>query len=351
MAGPGSGGDRGARRRRVRARVLLAAAALLVLIGGAVGWLALTRPPATGPAAPVTASAGPTVRPSPTAAPSLADLGPGPMNVLLLGSDIRGSARDALARQAAAGGAADQRADMMMLLHVQADHRRVFGISIMRDTWVTVPGHGESKVNASLALGGPQLAAATVSSILSVRIDHWALLDFDGFKAITDALGGVDVDVPVAFTATFDTHHAFTRGINHLNGQAALEFVRERHAFADGDYQRVRDQQAFVRSVIAQLLAQGRVGNPAGALALIGLVGPHLVTDPGLGAEGLTVLAYGLRHADPSSDVFFTLPTSGTGTSADGQSIVIADRPGIAAVAAALGSDSLGQYAALHGLS
>ena len=101
MAGPGSGGDRGARRRRVRARVLLAAAALLVLIGGAVGWLALTRPPATGPAAPVTASAGPTVRPSPTAAPSLADLGPGPMNILLLGSDIRGSARDALARQAA----------------------------------------------------------------------------------------------------------------------------------------------------------------------------------------------------------------------------------------------------------
>ncbi|MGT2460660.1 LCP family protein [Sinomonas atrocyanea] len=245
----------------------------------------------------------------------------------------------------------DQRADMMMLLHVQADHRRVFGISIMRDTWVTIPGHGESKINASLALGGPQLAAATVGSILSVHIDHWILLDFDGFKAITDALGGVDVNVPVAFTATFDTHHRFVRGTNHLDGQAALEFVRERYAFPDGDYQRVRDQQAFVRSVIAQILAQGRVGDPAGTLALIGAAAPHLVTDEGLGAKGLAVLAYGLRRVDPSSDVFFTLPTSGTGTSPDGQSIVIADRAGIASVASALGSDSLGQYAALHRLS
>jgi LCP family protein required for cell wall assembly len=351
MAGAGIGGDRAARRRRARSRVLLATAALLVLVGSAVGWLALTRPPGTGPGAPATASVRPTASASPTAVASLPDLGPGPLNILLIGSDIRGSARDALARQAASGGTADQRADMMMLLHVQADHRRVFGISIMRDTWVTIPGHGESKINASLALGGPSLATATVGSILSVHIDHWALLDFDGFTAITDALGGVDVDVPVAFTATFGTHHAFTRGVNHLDGRAALEFVRERYAFPDGDYQRVRDQQAFVRSVIAELLAQGRVGNPAGVLALIGLAGPHLVTDPGLGADGLAVLAFGLRHVDPSSDVFFTLPTSGTGTSPDGQSIVIADRAGMAAVAAALATDSLGQYAALHGLS
>ncbi|AMM32735.1 Cell envelope-related transcriptional attenuator [Sinomonas atrocyanea] len=351
MTESGPGRDRGARRRRIRSRLLLAAAALLVVIGAGTAWLVLVRPPAPGPAAPVTASAGPTAGPSPTAAASLPDLGSGPMNILLLGSDIRGSARDALARQAASGGAVDQRADMMMLLHVQADHRRVFGISIMRDTWVTIPGHGESKINASLALGGPQLAAATVGSILSVHIDHWILLDFDGFKAITDALGGVDVNVPVAFTATFDTHHRFVRGTNHLDGQAALEFVRERYAFPDGDYQRVRDQQAFVRSVIAQILAQGRVGDPAGTLALIGAAAPHLVTDEGLGAKGLAVLAYGLRRVDPSSDVFFTLPTSGTGTSPDGQSIVIADRAGIASVASALGSDSLGQYAALHRLS
>lgn len=347
MDGTGAGAARSARRRRVRSRLLLAAAGLLVVIGAAVASFLLITPGAPPPSVQTPA---PTTAPA-SAQPTLAELGAGPLNVLIIGSDIRGNARDALSAQAAAGGTTDQRADMMMLVHVPSDHRSVVGISIMRDTWVTIPGHGESKVNASLALGGPQLVAETVSSLLSVRIDHWALLDFDGFKALTDALGGVDVNVPVAFTATFDTHHAFTRGPNHLDGQAALEFVRERYAFPDGDYQRVRDQQAFIRSLIAQLIVAGRVGTPTSAIALMAGAAPHLVTDPGLDAPGLAVLGYGLRGVDPSADVFFTLPTAGTGRSADGQSIVLPDRGGIAEVAAALGTDSLAQYAALHGLS
>lgn len=347
MDGTGAGADRSARRRRVRSHVLLTGAGLLVVVGTAVAGFLLATPAGTPPAAP---SPAPTAAPT-SAPPSLPALAAGPLNILVIGSDIRGSARDALSAQAAGGGITDQRADMMMLVHIPSDHRRVFGISIMRDTWLTVPGHGESKANASLALGGPQLVAATVGSLLAVRIDHWALLDFEGFKATTDALGGADVNVPVAFTATFDIHHAFTQGLNHLDGQAALEFVGERYAFPDGDYQRVRDQQAFIRSLIAPLIAAGRVGSPVNAMALMAQAAPHLVTDAGLAAPGLAVLGYGLRGVEPSADVFFTLPTAGTGRSEDGQSIVLPDRGGIAEVAAALAEDSLAQYAALHGLS
>ncbi len=272
------------------------------------------------------------------------------MNILLIGSDIRGSAREAVANQDAKGGVVDQRADMIMLVHVQADHRRVFGISVMRDSWVAIPGHAESKVNASLSLGGPRLVAETVGSLLSVRIDHYVMLDFDGFKAITDALGGIDVNVPVAFAASFDTHHAFTQGMNHLDGQAALEFVRERYSFADGDYQRVRNQQAFVRAVIGQLLATGRVGGPAEAIAVVAHAAPYALADSGLDATGMAALAYGLRGIDPAASVFFTLPNAGTGTSPDGQSIVVPDSAGTAEVAGALARDDLAGYVAAHGL-
>ncbi|GHG40141.1 hypothetical protein GCM10012320_01370 [Sinomonas cellulolyticus] len=349
MAEPGGAAD--ARRRRARSRLLVAVLAFLVVLGAAVGTFVLMTPRGPGPGEGAAPSPSASSAPSASSGASLPAAPSGALNILVMGSDIRGNAREAIAAQEAGGGTTDQRADMIMLVHVDAAHRRVFGISVMRDTWVDIPGHGPSKINASLALGGPQLVVETVSSLLSVRINHWALLDFDGFKAVTDALGGVDVDVPLAFTASFDTHHVFTQGVNHLDGQAALEFVRERYSFPDGDYQRVRDQQAFIRSLLAQLLTTGRVRGPAEAIGAVGLAMPYLIADSGLDATGAAALGYGLRDVDLASSAFFTLPTLGTGTSADGQSIVVPDYPGIAEVAAALASDRVGEYASAHGHS
>ena len=294
-----------------------------------------------------------TQRPSPPGAgptSTLPDLPPGPMNVLIIGSDIRGSARQALEGQAATGGVTDQHADMIMLIHIPEDRRRIYGISIMRDSWVPVPGHGDSKINAALGSGGPQLVVDTVSGLLKTRIDHYVLTDFDGFKALTDALGGVDVNVPMPFTADFDTHHTFTLGTNRLDGQAALEFVRTRYVFPDGDFQRVRNQQTFVRAVIIQLLGTGKVRDPASAIGIISAVSPHLVVDQSFDPMTMAALGYALRDVDPASSVFFTLPTFGTSTSPDGQSIVLPDDEGIAEVSAALASDALADYAAAHGL-
>ena len=94
---------------------------------------------------------------------------------------------------------------------------------------------------AALAFGGVPLMVQTVESLLGQRLDHVVFMDFEGFKGLTDAVGGVTIDVKVPFTAgqTSDIH--FNAGPQTMNGDQALAFVRERYAFADGDYQRVRD--------------------------------------------------------------------------------------------------------------
>lgn len=147
--------------------------------------------------------------------------GPG-TNILLLGSDTRTGADAALV--------SGSRADTIMLMHIPADGKGVYIISIMRDTWVNIPGYGPAKINAALNYGGISLQVATVENLVGVKIDHVAEIEFEGFKSLVNAIGGVDVQVPFAFTSNVWT---FTPGLMHLNGSGALSFVRERYSFAE----------------------------------------------------------------------------------------------------------------------
>ena len=81
----------------------------------------------------------------------------------------------------------------MMLVHIPADRASVQVMSIPRDSWVAVPGHGDAKINAAYSWGGPTLMIQTVEQLTGVRIDHIALTDFNSFVGITDALGGVEI--------------------------------------------------------------------------------------------------------------------------------------------------------------
>ena len=121
----------------------------------------------------------------------------------------------------------------------------------------TSPATARAKVNAALELGGVPLMTQTVEALLGQHINHTVMLDFQGFAAMTDALGGVDVNIKQPFTGTVDDKVHFPAGVNRLNGLQALAFVRERHAFADGDYQRVRNQQTFLKAVMAKMAAEG----------------------------------------------------------------------------------------------
>ena len=352
---PAPGANGGAKPKRTIRNVVLAGLLGIALVAG--GFLfnvaqiwntqsakteigaALESPPQTAtakpsPSKPVKPAPKPVKPPPP---PTL------PMNILLIGSDHRkGDAPTP-------NGLPNQRSDVMILVHLAADGRHAYGISLMRDLWVPIPGYGEAKINASLEQGGMPLAVKTVESLFGQKIQHSVMIDFEGFRGITEALGGVEVNNPVEFTASFDTHQHFPAGVIKLEGQRALEFVRERYSFADGDFQRVANQQLFLRSTLAKLLSARTLANPVTLYKLVSTASKYITVDKGLNAATLASLAYSLRNVRVQDAVSFTLPTAGFGTSTDGQSIILPDYGAVAQVGAALGKDRLGQYAATLG--
>ena len=269
----------------------------------------------------------------------------GSRNILVMGSDSRGSAESDTA-----GTPTDQRADTLMLVHIPEDRKNIYTMSIMRDLWVDIPGHGEAKINSALALGGTPLMVQTVESIFQQRVDHVAMIDFEGFKGLTDALGGVTVNTKLPFTSNDLKGQYFAPGQHTFNGTEALAFVRERHAYADGDYQRVRNQQEFLRAIIKKSIAGQTLSNPFTINNMVGAVSPFVTVDKSLDSGAVAGLALELRDIRPQNMVMFTLPTGGVGTSTDGQSIVLADANAINDISGSMGSGSMGEYVAANKL-
>ena len=264
----------------------------------------------------------------------------GASNILLLGSDSGGGSGDS---ENLKGVPNAGRSDTIMLIHVPADRKNVFVTSIMRDTWVPIPGKGSHKINAAFSYGGVPLAVQTLETLLDTRIDHVASIDMEGFKGLTEAIGGVEVNVPSNFTSGYG-HYDFTKGQTHLEGDKALAFVRERKSFKDGDYQRVKNQQTFLKAVMDKLLRSETLTNPSKVYRVIDKVSPYVSLDDSLDAgtvAGLAVQFKGLRSQDVH---LFTLPTAGTSTSADGQSIVLEDEQAVTDVGEALSHDTMGSY-------
>ena len=114
-------------------------------------------------------------------------------------------------------------------------------------------------MNAAMALGGIPLVVQTLEGMFGTRLDHVAVIDFEGFKAMTDALGGVNVNVPQAFNTK---QFSFPAGKQQLTGEEALAFVRERKAFSDGDYQRVKNQQLFLKALMTKFLTARDADQP-----------------------------------------------------------------------------------------
>lgn len=304
--------------------------------------------------APRTENAAPPQTPAPSATPAATkkpkptpppEPPPTALNILLVGSDSRVNQRAA----AAAGKPSTQLADSIVFLHIPANRKQAYGISLMRDLWVDIPGHGQAKINSSLLLGGLPLVTRTVESLLGQHVNHTVMVDFQTFAALTDAVGGVDVNVKLPFESTIDPGVRFPAGVNRLNGARALDFVRERKAFVDGDYQRVRNQQTFLKAVLTKVVKQGATDR-ATARKLATTALPRITVTPGLTLDALARLAFSFHTTPANGAVFFTLPTAGVGTSADGQSIVLEDPAATAEIAAALRANKLSNYVAAHKL-
>jgi len=342
-----------------RRRWIAALLALVLVVAAGIAVFSLNRAgqqaqPAASQSQSPSATPTPTPSPSETPPPAPAappppapipDLPAAPMNILVIGSDIRDTpARDAAAHTAATGEAADQRADTLMVVHVPADRRNLYLISINRDNWVDIPGYGAAKINAALQYGGIDMETATVQQLLGITIDHTLMLDFGGFKILVDGLGGIDVNVPIPFQSTIETQHVFSAGVNHLDGQAALEFSRERYAFSDGDFQRVRDQQIMLRAILARLTAGGALNDVNAVRSLVDFASCCLTVDRGFDPVQAAMLAYSLRNLDVNAVGTMTLPTAGSGFVA-GQSVLFPDYGGIAAVGAALREGRIADFA------
>jgi len=216
---------------------------------------ATRRPETTGRAlaAPTGAPATALPVPSPTSIPGLAQ----PMNILLLGTDTR-------------PGISSSRTDALVVVHLDPQARYASMLTLPRDLWVSIPGHGQARVNAAYPIGelqigegyGPALAKQTVGDLLGITIDRFVLIDLTGFKALIDQIGGVTIDVPAALDdpaypsddfKTIAVH--FDAGLQHMDGERALIYARTRHA--DSDFGRNRRQQQVLMAIFEQVRAQG----------------------------------------------------------------------------------------------
>jgi polyisoprenyl-teichoic acid--peptidoglycan teichoic acid transferase len=229
-----------------------------------------------------------------------------PSTTLVLGSDRRPE-----------GGAG--RSDSILLVRVDPGANRIAELSIPRDLRVTIPGHGDDRINAAYTLGGPALAIQTVRALTGIPVNHVVLVDFSGFRELVDALGGVTIDNPTKIISnSFDGHPwRFGRGRLHLDGRHALAYARVRENTAnasDNDLTRGLRQQRVLQAIGSGLESPGtllhlpRVGDA---------IGKPLTTD--LTADDLMKL--GWRQLRASSTLHCHL--GGTITSVGGASELI----------------------------
>ncbi len=275
-------------------------------------------------------------RPAPDAEESL--------TILLLGADA-GSSRtpgeNSILEDAASGDwpAGKYRSDATMLVHITADRRSAYIASIPRDSYVPVHDatgrqRENTKINAALSLYGPSGAISTVENLTDLRIDHLAMVDWDGFEDITDALGGVDI--------TTD------EGARTFDGTEALAYVRERYSVAGGDFGRVKRQQNFLRAMMLQILDRGTLTNPLKLRSTVSSVAGNMAVDDGWSNGDIRSLAFSLRGIRPADVTFMTIPTSGTSDDPVAGSIVDVDTEKSAELFTAMREDTVDAFVADH---
>ncbi|HET7140657.1 MAG TPA: LCP family protein [Arthrobacter sp.] len=243
------------------------------------------------------------------------------MQILILGSDTRDG------KNSEYGSAQDSsgygQSDVMMLMDISADNKRVSVISFPRDLLVDIPQCTDKKtkqvypartgvmINEAMAEAGIGCAVDTVNKLTGLEIDHFMMADFNAVKELSNAVGGVSVCVSDAIYDP-DSRLRLPKGTSSVQGEMALAFLRTRHAFADGgDLGRIKAQQGFLSSLTRKIKDDGTLSDPAKMLNIADVVTKNLTVDEGLATvPSLLTIGNRLKNIDISKVAFVAVPTT-----------------------------------------
>ena len=248
-----------------------------------------------------------------------------PLNIVLMGSDTReGKGNGGFGSVDKFGTA--QRSDTVIVLHISGDRKSAVGVSIPRDTIIDLPtckndgkkvGGYSGRFNQAIELGGPGCTIKAVNEMSGLDISNFMLVDFGGFKRIVDAIGGVEICLATAIDDPL-SGLKLDKGKHVVQGEEALAFVRARHNIGDGsDTSRIRRQQAFISSLLRQVLSSGTLLNPASLVGVLNAATKSLTADTQLAdVNNLKDLALSLKDLRPANVTFVTVPWTPNGDNA-----------------------------------
>jgi len=208
------------------------------------------------------------------------------------------------------------RADSIHVIFLHPRKRQAVVVGIPRDSWVSIPGLGTSKINAALASGGPSRMVETIERNFGARIDYWAIASFWGLPQMVNEIGGLRVHIPFRMhdrNAKTDLHP----GVRRLRGWQVLAFARDRHSLRSGDFGRQENGGRVLLAALTQFRQEYRK-DPARLLTWIAAGARHVDMD--LSIKELIDLAFTATSIRPGRVQNVVLP-GGTGT-VGGRSIV-----------------------------
>jgi len=259
------------------------------------------------------------------------------LNILLFGQDAKGSADDY------------GRSDTTILLSIDNIHKKIKLTSFQRDTYVSIPGYGDDKINAAFTLGGEGLSIDTIEANFGVKVDKYATVDFKSFRKVIEAIGGIDMELNLEeieyINAQIDVNHQKENGKTdfleydktkelqtlHLNGYQALWYARDRgadslggisdYSFSGDDWDRTQRQRKLIETVIKHLKTKSSLSE---MVAVVNEIGPYITTN--LKKDHILYLAsHALEYVKYDMEEM-SIPTQGSwsyGHTSDGQSVIV----------------------------
>ncbi|WP_240641202.1 LCP family protein [Nocardioides ferulae] len=239
-----------------------------------------------------------------------------PLNILVMGSDTRDCEGCDIDQEGTGSGFSDT----TILMHLSADRERAYGISIPRDSLVdrpeceaedgsTIPAESGAMWNAAYQLGGPACTIQQFEQLTDVFVDHYIVVNFQGFQDMVDAIDGVEVCIPEDIE---DPAHGINipAGTREIEGKEALNYVRARYTLGDGsDLSRIKRQQAFIAAMAKKVISSGTVARLDRLVGFLNAATNSLTVDPGLeNVYRIGKLGLGFQNIGLDNIQFLTVP-------------------------------------------